>query len=510
MTEVMFQLSAEELERPSHRALCAVMGVGRDPSRLRLPTSLVWDPAAAAEEEAEAWQLTLAKHNAIISVQRNTLLLRCDLATTTTTTAQPVVLKLRYPLHSFQTELDVTRALHEQGPETRQLLPKLHGFLHVVMPDGRQFGAICMQSFATSANHLVYPPASQRYEEALQHATLRFALWTTQHQASPACSLGVPVPMSVSDSHDHHHGDDALPRMRTALVAGCLRALEALHASGWCHGDSYLGNFAVDTRRWRVYLIDFERSFRTDDRAQHFLDLQELFGHACSVLVAEPNRNAWDWADTLPTLHRLVHRPPGDEDPRVAVLLLLLPICACFVNYRKEKRLRGCTLCRSAFQRGSMEKFYRSTAPAPELLAQVSLARLQDMVRGARAAAHRVLDPLLDDLVPLLLPDLNDELLKLPLEVEGHRALVDDVNARRKSGQRPWPHSYSSSTEAQQTLQEHRSALAERVFELLFIRVFLNAEEEGEGATALLTFLTDRGHGELAERIRAAIPHPLR
>jgi aminoglycoside phosphotransferase (APT) family kinase protein len=35
--------------------------------------------------------------------------------------------------------------------------------------------------------------------------------------------------------------------------------LQRMHAAGWVHGDTHLGNFMLDANTWRVVAIDVVR-----------------------------------------------------------------------------------------------------------------------------------------------------------------------------------------------------------------------------------------------------------
>ena len=76
--------------------------------------------------------------------------------------------------------------------------------------------------------------------------------------------------------------------LQTAAIGACMDLLQRMHAAGWVHGDTHLGNFMLDSTTWRIVAIDVERAFESRCPRQHLLDLQELFGHASGLLVARP------------------------------------------------------------------------------------------------------------------------------------------------------------------------------------------------------------------------------
>ena len=44
--------------------------------------------------------------------------------------------------------------------------------------------------------------------------------------------------------------------LQTAVIAACIELLQRMHAEGWVHGDTHLGNFMLDAKSWRVVAID--------------------------------------------------------------------------------------------------------------------------------------------------------------------------------------------------------------------------------------------------------------
>jgi hypothetical protein len=170
----------------------------------------------------------------------------------------------------------------------------------------------------------------------------------------------------------------------TTLIAACLKMLHKLHkeGEGWVHGDTHLGNFIFDPEHWRLYLVDMERSFPSNDPIQHMLDIQELVGHASGLLVSYPNGNEWNmkyiWgvATKLHPLLRPKKRMVLDDS-----VLHMLPVCVCFIEECEEERKRGCACCKSeknhraaiSFTSGSIQNFFN-----------MSLKRIRHCVHEAR------------------------------------------------------------------------------------------------------------------------------
>ena len=94
--------------------------------------------------------------------------------------------------------------------------------------------------------------------------------------------------------------------VQLSLCLTALRLLHELHLAGWVHGDSHLGNFVY--ANGRLYAIDFERSFCTSEPVQHFLDIQEVFGHISAMIVHMERPHEWDMKD-IPGIyfHRYVY-----------------------------------------------------------------------------------------------------------------------------------------------------------------------------------------------------------
>ena len=210
--------------------------------------------------------------------------------------------------------------------------------------------------------------------------------------------------------------------LQTAVIAACMQLLQRMHAAGWVHGDTHLGNFMLDSDRWRVLAIDVERSFRSDCPRQHLIDMQELFGHASGLLVAQPCTNQWDMRDVLGVLvllhpavtqqktaaarssrkcsskrHKI--QSANDEDD----VLRLLPVCICFASDSEQERLDGCQKCNTPFFKDASAHYALNPRAYIDSLLLHSLEKVAKKVAEARAVAHSrlraVADPLRLDLM---------------------------------------------------------------------------------------------------------------
>ena len=183
--------------------------------------------------------------------------------------------------------------------------------------------------------------------------------------------------------------------LQLALSLTAFRLLQRLHRAGWVHGDSHLGNFVYS--EGRVYAIDFERSFATQDRVQHLLDIQETFGHLSCIMVRLGGGHEWDMKDLGGIyFHRhplFVRKQPNASRPlpsplqrRVGVptgrrALYMLPACTCFTCPTQALRLKGCSLCKSRFNLQSAACF-----------AETGNAILEDMEAWGLAKMRASLD----------------------------------------------------------------------------------------------------------------------
>lgn len=143
---------------------------------------------------------------------------------------------------------------------------------------------------------LLYNKHQLEHEVPFQHAIQRLVDQRNRFLQNGAHPEGGGVPIRFKKNQSIH----------LSLSVAVLQLLRLLHAEGWVHGDSHLGNF-IYCDDGRMYAIDFERSFRTRDTVQHLLDIQEAFGHISGIMINIHNQNEWDMRD-LPGIH--FHRSP--------------------------------------------------------------------------------------------------------------------------------------------------------------------------------------------------------
>lgn len=331
------------------------------------------------------------------------LILLCDMQRPGDETTTPVVLKLRYPMHAIEDEMDRTRRMHA---DASALMPTIHAFVQLKVA-ARTYGGICMQRLDHTATELLFPSTALfKQQETLLDQAVRFRNYHAAANNTPKRNDGVAIHHQTTKNDDDAPlllaaEEGLIAHLQTAVMLACLRLLRRLHIeAGWCHGDSHLGNFLIDSRSWRVYMIDFERAFECSKQHQWFLDDQELFGHASGLLRTEPRWDGWDLDNALPLYTQLHPESPWcrlkKEEPE---LLRLVPICTCFINNDLNERLAACDLCQSPLNRANAERYYNSSTSccsSPELAA---ITHVRKIVRKAkRAMEQKLMAPLLSSL----------------------------------------------------------------------------------------------------------------
>jgi hypothetical protein len=131
----------------------------------------------------------------------------------------------------------------------------------------------CMRQGQYSMRDILYK--SPRHTDDEHRALLQRLLHDRDHYCPPQADTepqgGLCVAFKPTQS------------VQMSLCLAVLRLLQALHQSGWVHGDSHLGNFVY--ANGRLYAIDFERSFCSTDPIQHLLDIQVALLAVYTVLV---------------------------------------------------------------------------------------------------------------------------------------------------------------------------------------------------------------------------------
>jgi len=127
---------------------------------------------------------------------------------------------------------------------------------------------------------------------------------------------------------------------------------------GWVHGDSHLGNFIVDVRSMRMYMIDLERCHPSTSAVLQFFDVQEMFGHACSLLVDMPYTGRWDMHDIQGVTAKL-HPLICSKDSKKEAAFCMLPVCNCFTGDCVLEKTKGCIYCKSQFNVANA-KYYKT------------------------------------------------------------------------------------------------------------------------------------------------------
>jgi hypothetical protein len=298
-------------------------------------------------------------------------------------------MKARTPYSSLKTESDKymqmidDHPLHNRGPAS--LFPKVYSLVKLPMPNNDVWGGMCMDLVEHSVISLLYPHAlasedAEENQRVLADLTSKF--------------FKRPITSDV-DMDEEELGGVFLKRvekrnLQTSLVAACMELLHRFHGFGWVHGDSHLGNFVLNSKTWRVYAIDLERSFKINGEGcevQQLLDIQELVGHASGAIVSYPNGQSWDLHNILGVavkLNPLLRRKKHLMDIMVNGVFHLLPVCSCFAYETKEEKMPGCLCCNSAKNNTVAKMFKEKGLDFVDDFLKMSLKALRIYVKAAR------------------------------------------------------------------------------------------------------------------------------
>ena len=289
-------------------------------------------------KSAQAMQLHVEKDTPPLMSRPGELLIIKALLKRADMADQAVCIKMRYPLLAHQHELDTHMQMVKTGVH-RAFVPMLCAF-EFEAGKGR-WGGLCMPyvdetigSFMAMSPKPSAPFVMQRLA-LLYHGRAKTMTDTTNIH-------GIPLSKYILKKG----------QFEMDLLAVCFRLLRFLHKNGWVHGDTHMGNFMLDTRTWRVYLIDAERSFQSQDPVQYLLDGQELFGHASALLLSIQNRSTWDMQDVWGVMSKMHACGASKDQYKTALSVPLcnfMPVCTCFVHddCASSARLAGCKMCTS-------------------------------------------------------------------------------------------------------------------------------------------------------------------
>jgi hypothetical protein len=276
-------------------------------------------------------------------------------------------MKLRTSLSEYENES--RKFIEMADTPIENCFPDVFAFIKIQMINCRDnknkvWYGICMEKMSHTVAGLIFPGRKTIFESLLKELNSRFSK---------------EVNILPCDEIDTTAGDNILggvllnrvstsQTFQTSLIVACIRLLTKLHKEGFVHGDTHLGNFVLNKDTWRVYVIDVERSFRSDDPVQHFLDIQELFGHATGLIISRSNRMKWDFNDILGVackLHPSISRDifnsgmRSDDDTKKASAFAMLPVCHCFSRTTPEERKMGCSYCLSDVNEMTSLDFYK-------------------------------------------------------------------------------------------------------------------------------------------------------
>jgi hypothetical protein len=236
------------------------------------------------------------------------------------------------------------------GGNAAGIFPEMYALINVAMVNGDVWGGICMELMDLPLINLLFVNSSLKHSSKNAR---KLAELTSEFAKLPIDTAAYIETINNNAAADRGVRVKKMEKrgLQTSLVVACLEVLHIMHKNNWVHGDSHLGNFVLDIKKWRVYAIDMERSFSSSDAVQQFLDIQELFGHASGLLVSFPSGDGWDMLDVwgvAAKLHPLL-RPTSSKKHRLSETSVfhMLPVCICFVSDDLEDRMQGCVCCGS-------------------------------------------------------------------------------------------------------------------------------------------------------------------
>lgn len=200
-------------------------------------------------------------------------------------------------------------------------------------------------------------------------------------------NMGMPVLATTTET---------ATTLANLLLCACFRLLLQVHAHGWVHGDTHLGNFMLCAKTWRVYLIDAERSFASTDPVQHFLDAQELFGHVTGMMVSLRDRCRWDLSDITGVTAKMHPRLTDQGTP----LNNFMPVCSCFVQEKQECRERGCSMCHSALNASQAQAYKKHAHTWLRKMDACDLPDLALRIQACRSDVRAEILHLIEKLTP--------------------------------------------------------------------------------------------------------------
>ena len=387
------------------------------PTVLVLSASITWTPGTPPNANDG---IVIPKFLSITTSPLQTRPRSLLIAKAITCTGDALCVKMRYPLSDHQQELDTYQKMMKDNEAHMGFVPILWA-MEFQTAEGLQWGALCMPYVDSTLCHFMSISPRPSASEELRRLATTFELDMQQQ------------PTEEADHHHHNNEEDGhgVPLERgggdfeTTLLTACFQLLFRLHQKGWVHGDTHLGNFMLDDTTWRVYFIDAERSFQTDDPVQHLLDTQELFGHATGLLLSLHNRSAWDMNDVWAVMSKM--HPAIDG---VGGLRCFMPVCTCFVHDNQPDRIRGCKLCRSELNTMQASLYaahgLQWTAHARELAALTH--DIREYRQEIQAAVHALLTTLIEYAPVIRAWMLKQQRMHRKLNVE-HVALLKHLLA---------------------------------------------------------------------------------
>ncbi len=308
------------------------------------------------------------------------------------------------------------------------LFLKVYFFCEVIMPDNRAWKGYCMQEAKYSVREILTPPSSDPVSSALAQRKILQDILQDKEKAlredgTSSCGGGVPVVFQQNQS------------IQLSIAIAALQLMHQMHIKyGWAHGDTHMGNFMYMNRR--VYAIDFERSFASDDPVQHLLDLQEFFGHFSGILLNPLRVHEWDMRDIFGLYyfrHPLLSRGSGGSTSSNfsrRETMYMLPICTCFTCPTMELRKKGCQFCKSSLNRQSAQYVEENFDAVIKDLSDWGLNKMKNGLNYTRS--HSIMKQCCN-IADLIYPCIQDgSVLRMRINDPGLLRILNDHHAEEE------------------------------------------------------------------------------
>ncbi len=162
----------------------------------------------------------------------------------------------------------------------------------------------------------------------------------------------------------------------------------------------------------------------------HAQDIQELFGHATSLLLSTTAGGGWDMLDILGVAMNL-HPELANHQKHAAAsdnVMRMLPICACFACGNVADRLDGCDKCQSEFYEQAIAHYVANQEGYVGAFSVYTLKRAASKIAVKRASVRAMIETIAGPLM-LHLPSFPPHIYEksVPLIVDEYNEWVSDL-----------------------------------------------------------------------------------